>query len=103
MQQPFHEASVIDSMAERLGITGILHQKAGICSYGEQQRIATIRALMQPFDWLLMDEPFSHLDENNTRKAAGLIEEECHKRQAGFILTDLDEDHHFNYSRKLAL
>lgn len=95
---PYYESSVIDTMAERLGITHILQQRAGLCSYGEQQRIAIIRALVQPFQWLLMDEPFSHLDENNTQKAAALIGEECEKRGAGLILTDLDEDSHLPYT-----
>lgn len=103
MQEPFHESSRIDEMAEQLGIRHILNQKAGLCSYGEQQRIAIIRSLMQPFEWLIMDEPFSHLDANNTQKAAALIEEECRRRSAGFILTDLDDDTHFPYSRKLNL
>lgn len=93
-----YESTVIDAMAERLGVTHILQQRAGLCSYGEQQRIAIIRALVQPFQWLLMDEPFSHLDEENTRKAAALIAEECEKRGAGFILTDLDEDRHLPYT-----
>lgn len=96
---PCYDTAMIEAMAERLGVTHILHQRAGLCSYGEQQRIAIIRALMQPFSWLLMDEPFSHLDENNTCKAAALIAEECEKRQAGFVLTDLDEDAHFTYTK----
>lgn len=96
--KPYYESSVIDVMAERLGVTHILHQRAGICSYGEQQRIAIIRALVQPFSWLLMDEPFSHLDENNTQKAATLIAEECEKRKAGLLLTDLEADTHFHYT-----
>ncbi len=103
LQKPYYEAEKIDEMSERLGITHILQQNAGICSYGEQQRIAIIRALMQPFSWLLMDEPFSHLDIDNTAKAALLIEEECAKRGAGFILTDLDEDSHFVYKKILQL
>jgi putative ABC transport system ATP-binding protein len=88
LQQPLYESNVIDTMAEQLGIASILNQKASLCSYGEQQRIAIIRALMQPFNWLLMDEPFSHLDRNNIDKATVLIEAECKKRNAGFILTD---------------
>jgi putative ABC transport system ATP-binding protein len=103
LQQPFYNADVIDAMAERLGVTHILQQRAGLCSYGEQQRIAIIRALVQPFSCLLMDEPFSHLDKENTLKAAALIAEECTKRKAGFILTDLDEDEHFDYTKKLSL
>jgi ABC-type lipoprotein export system ATPase subunit len=101
--KPLYEARVIDEMAAQLGITHILSQKASTCSYGEQQRVAIIRALMQPFEWLIMDEPFSHLDQDNTQKAAALIAEECTKRKAGFILTDLDEDNHFNYARNLLL
>ena len=103
LQQPFYEENKIDEMAEHLGIIHILKQRAGLCSYGEQQRIAIIRALMQPFSWLLMDEPFSHLDIENTTKATTLIAEECRKRNAGFILTDLDEDNHFTYTKILAL
>lgn len=103
MQTPICESAAIDEMAERLGITHILQQRAGLCSYGEQQRIAIVRSLMQPFDWLLMDEPFSHLDQDNISRAAALIEEECIKRRAGFLLTDLDEDAHFKYSRFLNL
>ena len=103
LQKPYYETDKTDEMSERLGIAHILQQKAGICSYGEQQRIAIIRALVQPFSWLLMDEPFSHLDIDNTAKAASLIEEECRKREAGFILTDLDEDTHFIYTKQLQL
>ena len=103
LQSPYYDDSIIEGMAEKLGVTSILHQRAELCSYGEQQRIAIIRALIQPFDWLLLDEPFSHLDQENIRKAAALIAEECGKRKAGFILTDLDEDNHFNYSRYLQL
>jgi ABC-type lipoprotein export system ATPase subunit len=103
LQRPIYESEVIDTMAAQLGIGHVLNQRAGLCSYGEQQRIAIIRALMQPFSWLLMDEPFSHLDQANMRKAASLIEAECSKRKAGFVLTDLDEDDHFNYTRQLSL
>lgn len=99
----FYDAAVITEMAEQLGVQHILHQKANTCSYGEQQRIAIIRALMQPFKWLIMDEPFSHLDKENTLKAVALITRECKKRNAGFVLTDLDEDNYFAYSRQLVL
>ena len=103
LQQPYYESNKIDEMAEMLSVGHILNQRAGLCSYGEQQRIAIIRALVQPFSWLLMDEPFSHLDKVNTAKATALIAAECAERKAGFILTDLDEDEHFNYSKRLQL
>lgn len=103
MTTPLYEPETIDEMAVRLGVAHVLPQLASTCSYGEQQRIAIIRALMQPFEWLMMDEPFSHLDQANTAKAATLIAEECDKRNAGFLLLDLDEDEHFKYSQKLVL
>jgi len=103
LQQPLYESNVIDTMADQLGIASILDQQASLCSYGEQQRIAIVRSLMQPFKWLIMDEPFSHLDKNNIDKATALIEAECKKRNAGFILTDLEDDEHFNYTTFLNL
>ena len=103
LQKPFYEAGIIDLMADRLGITHILNQRAGTCSYGEQQRIAIIRSLVQPFNWLIMDEPFSHLDNANTRKAAALIAEEVTIRNAGLVLTDLEDDDNFNYSKHYIL
>jgi len=87
--QPYYPAEKIAEMAERLGVENKLNQLAKTCSYGEQQRVAIIRALMQPFDFLLLDEPYSHLDETNRKKAMELIYEECEKRAAAMIFADL--------------
>lgn len=103
LQKPLYESNKIDEMAERLNVRHVLNQRAALCSYGEQQRVAVIRALMQPFNWLIMDEPFSHLDHVNIERASSLIAEECTKRNAGFILTDLEEDIHFNYTKQFLL
>lgn len=103
MQTTATTSSDIDHMADALGIHTILHQAAGTCSFGEQQRIAILRALMQPFDFLILDEPFSHLDLNNKKKAAQLIQTECTKRGAGIIITDLDLDEYFDYRKSLNL
>ncbi len=86
---PCKGAAPIKEMAARLGIENKLSQSAGTCSYGEQQRIAIIRSLQQPFDFILLDEPFSHLDEDNSIKAMELIQEEAMKRKASIILADL--------------
>ncbi len=100
---PYPGAAGIEVMAGRLGILNKLDQKAGICSYGERQRIAIIRALQQPFDFLILDEPFSHLDEGNARKAMELINEEVDKRQAGIMLTDLAPVKFFDAGRTFML
>ncbi len=86
---PFHEAERIREMASALGIENKLNKPVKTCSYGEQQRVAIIRALQQPFDFILMDEPFSNVDEANRKKAMDLVTEEVSKRNAGIILADL--------------
>lgn len=103
LQTPYCEKEQITEMAQILGVDHILHQPASLCSYGEQQRVAIIRALVQPFEWLIMDEPFSHLDKVNAAKAAALITAACKERNAGIIITDLHDDDHFDYTRKLVL
>lgn len=95
--EPYCTADKVKEMAARLNVTHVLNQSGRTLSYGERQRVAIIRALVQPFKWLIMDEPFSHLDEENAERAAQLIAEECKARKAGFILTDLDNDTRFAY------
>lgn len=86
---PYHKNSRIEDMAKRLGVFNKLQQKIQTCSYGEQQRISIIRALQQPFNFLLLDEPFSHLDDRNSELAWNLILEEVKLRNAAVILADL--------------
>lgn len=96
---PYHGPEKISEMAERLGIGDKLNSKCRICSYGEQQRVAIIRSLMQPFDFLLLDEPFSHLDDNNSKKANELMVEEAEKRGAAIIFADLERIDYFPFTR----
>lgn len=100
---PFHAESKITAMAKRLGIENKLHKLCKTCSYGEQQRIAIIRSLQQPFDFLLLDEPFSHLDENNRKKSMELMEEEVALRKAAIILADLRAIEYFKADKTLNL
>ncbi|GAB2818013.1 P-loop NTPase family protein [Ferruginibacter profundus] len=100
---PYHTESKITAMAKRLGIENKLNKLCTTCSYGEQQRIAIIRSLQQPFHFLLLDEPFSHLDENNRKKAMELMEEEAELRKASIILADLKAIEYFKADRTLHL
>ena len=95
----FHQKEKIKEMAEQLGIASRLGFRCGICSYGEQQRVAIIRALMQPFDYLLLDEPFSHLDDLNSEKAMKLMIEEADRRKAAIIFADLERVDFFPYQK----
>lgn len=69
-----------------LGVDGRRDFPAGKLSIGQQQRVALIRTLCQPFDFILLDEPVSHLDEANNRLAASIVEEEADRQGAGIIV-----------------
>ncbi|MEI8073770.1 MAG: ATP-binding cassette domain-containing protein [Bacteroidota bacterium] len=99
----FSTPELIDEMAAQLGLSSILDRKIRFCSFGEQQRIAILRALMQPFEWLILDEPFSHLDQKNIVNCTALINTSCKQRNAGMIIMGLDQDKYFNYNRELVL
>ena len=92
-----------ETMAERLGVAEYLEKPCGILSQGQRQRMSLIRALSRSFEILLLDEPFSHLDDENTRKAWTLIEEELERRNAGLVLSSLDEVSDFAIAHKLKL
>jgi len=93
----------LKQMLDELEIEDKWSVPCGILSMGQQQRVAVIRALCQPFDWLLLDEPFSHLDEENTRLALSLINKRVDHIKAGFILTTLGENHNFKFDKELNL
>jgi ABC-type lipoprotein export system ATPase subunit len=95
---PYHPSEKITMMAERLGLGEKLSLACKTCSYGEQQRVAIIRSLMQPFDFLLLDEPFSHLDNNNSQRAMELMIEETKARNAAIIFADLERIDYFPYT-----
>ncbi|MDE6051222.1 MAG: ATP-binding cassette domain-containing protein, partial [Paramuribaculum sp.] len=79
----------ISSALERLEIGGKIDTPAGRMSVGQQQRVAIIRALCQPFDFLLIDEPVSHLDARNNAIVAQLIAEEASRYGATVIATSV--------------
>ncbi len=87
---------------EMLGISDKLNAKMGRISFGQQQRVALIRALCQPFDFLFVDEPISHLDDANSAIMGEIMVEEARKQGAGIIATSIGKhielayDHVFN-------
>jgi len=99
----FKSPGEIEEMAQVLGMEEFLHRKAGILSFGQQQRVAIIRALCQPFHFLLADECFSHIDLENSRIAYQLIQKECEAQGAGLILTSLNEDGYLKSHNRMKL
>jgi len=84
--------SVVTAMAEEMGISGQLDKPCGILSSGQRQRVAIIRSLARPFELLLLDEPFSHLDADNARSVANVISLRQRETGATIILTGLSEE-----------
>ena len=87
----------------RLGIADKVDQKVGLMSFGQQQRVAMMRALVQPFDFILADEPISHLDDNNSRIMGQILMEEARKQGAGVIGTSVGKHIDLDYERTLRL
>jgi ABC-type lipoprotein export system ATPase subunit len=98
---PSLSESEIRDMAKQLGIDHRMDAPCGRLSLGQQQRVAVIRALAQPFSYLLLDEPFSHLDENNSRKVVELVMERCKKNNAGLLMTSLGPNDLFPFTHKI--
>ena len=46
-----------------------------VCEFsgGMKRRLSLLRALLVPFDLLILDEPFNGLDSENRKKAAALV------------------------------
>lgn len=79
----------ISGMFERLEIGAKMNQPVAKLSIGQQQRVAIIRALAQPFSFILLDEPVSHLDERNNRIVASMILEHAREQGAAVITTSV--------------
>lgn len=72
-------------------------------SWGQQQRVAVIRCLCQPFSFIVLDEPISHLDEGNAAIMADLIQKEAEQQGAGIIATSIGKHLPLSYTKTLAL
>ena len=65
----------IDGVADRLGISSRLHQRAGTMSHGTRKRFSIARALLHEPHILLMDEPESGLDQEALTRLDLIISE----------------------------
>lgn len=95
------QTTQIETLAQRVGIQEQLDKPCRLLSYGQQQRLALLRALLQPFQALLLDEPFSHLDPVNIENCLGLIHETCQERGAGILLATLEDDYELDFELEL--
>lgn len=91
------------SILELLGLADKWKAKLELLSMGQKQRIAILRALCQPFEILIMDEPFSHLDEENAQICLDIIIKHCEQQKAGLLITSLGSHYGIDYQNYLNL
>ncbi len=72
-------------------------------SFGQQQRVAFIRALAQPYDFILADEPVSHLDDANGSQMGQLLLEEAQRQGAAIIVTSIGKHLDLPYDQHITL
>lgn len=99
----FKTRQQIEQWFEVLGIPDKLNAKVGLMSFGQQQRVAMIRALVQPFDFILVDEPISHLDANNANVMGQMMMEEAKAQGAGVIVTSIGKHVDMQYDKTIRL
>lgn len=95
----FKSKKEIKQWFEVLGIAEKWDTPLGMLSFGQQQRVAMIRALCQPFDFIFLDEPVSHLDEGNGRIMASLLTEEVERQGAGVVVTSIGKHLELDYHK----
>jgi ABC-type lipoprotein export system ATPase subunit len=96
------ETEILEMMSQ-LEVDQLAHKKAETLSYGQQQRIAIIRALCQPFKLLLLDEPFSHIDEAQIANAITLVNKEVATNKATLIIASLGDTYNIDYTKTILL
>lgn len=79
----------IMAMLQEMEIDHKASQKAAFLSIGQQQRVAIVRALCQPFDFLILDEPVSHLDARNNARVAAMVTRVAAENDAAVVATSV--------------
>lgn len=96
------KAQILDWFDE-LDIADKVNVRIGQMSFGQQQRVALIRSLVQPFDFLLADEPISHLDDDNSNTMAQVLLREATHQGAGVIVTSIGKHLGLKYDKVVRL
>lgn len=85
----FKTEEQIARLLDAAGIAAKSDTPVAKLSLGQQQRVAFVRCLCQPFDFLLLDEPVSHLDAANGAVLAELLLAEARAQGAGVVVTSV--------------
>lgn len=95
--------STIDTILDELELTRFNKRYPHELSGGEQQRIAIARAIIAKPSFLLMDEPFSHLDPFLTESLCRLLIDLKKKHSMGIILVSHNSSDVFTLADTVAV
>lgn len=98
-----HNNKIIKGWFDQLGIADKMDTRIDHMSYGQQQRVALIRSLCQPFEFLILDEPISHLDDYNSDVMRDILLCEMERQGAGLIITSIGKHMNIEYDKILSL
>jgi ABC-type multidrug transport system ATPase subunit len=76
-------------LAEQLGLSSSLNQRAAVCSVGQRQRASFIRTIISDAEILLLDEPTASIDPAQTENVADIIIREKGQGRSFFISTHM--------------
>ncbi len=89
----------INDLLNKIGLSEKKDSLVNKLSIGQRQRTAIVRSLCQPFKFLLLDEPFSNLDEDNITIITKILNNELENKAAGLIVTTLNNKYLFSYNK----
>jgi len=95
------ETSVARNLFSLCRIEHLMNRKHHEISGGEQQRIALALLLITSPRWLLLDEPFSHLDLTNKKILQQVLAEVSHQLNITCLLCSHNPDDIFGWAHRL--
>lgn len=100
--EPVQRERRVNYLIKLVGLNAVRNEKALTLSGGEQQRLALARALASKPSWLLLDEPFSHLDGTLKNKLINLLLTLKEKEKICIILVSHDAHDMLGICNKMA-
>ena len=81
----------IEKLIEDIGLTAKKKQLAKDLSFGESQRVAIARGVVNNPKIIFADEPTSSLDDENTTRVLKLISAQANKNKSSIVISTHDE------------
>lgn len=93
----------LNELAKELSIDDLLDRDISTLSEGEKQRVSILRALVSGQDYLICDEPTSHLDKENSILIVQLLKKMARKKEKTIIMSCHDQNLITYFSKAYAI